>query len=130
MTESNNESLAHLLHKKYGFLVLPSNPTKAHEEEYLRVCQRMGRTDLPFTPAVAVLYERQLSWVTELLIEGAIARTPTGLSLGYRYDFYKARYFHSCIPQEIKIYCQQATRKELLRVLQKFTFLEMEKNND
>lgn len=116
--------LSRILHKKYGFSVFTSNPTLQQMQEYLRVCRLLKRYDLPFTPYVSVVYERQLSTVTSLIIEGSIAHTDLGLSLGYRYDFYKARYIGSEIPQDIKLYCEQVGYKELLHVVSRFRFLE------
>lgn len=118
--------LSRILHETYGFSIFTSSPTLQQLQEYLRVCRLLKRTDLPFTPYVSVLYERQLSSVTSLLIEGAVVRTNQGISLGYRYDYYKARYFGSESPQEIKVYCEQVDRIELLRVIRKFRFLEKE----
>lgn len=115
-----------ILCEKYGFLVFPSSPSEKEKEEYLKVCALLKRDDLPFTPHVPVVYERKLSNVTSLIIEGAVQFTKTGLSLGYRYDFYKARYIGKNYPQDIKVYCKQATRKGLLQKLQNFSFLERE----
>lgn len=122
--------LGRILHERYGFLILPSSPTKQDQEEYERVCRLLDRTDLPFTPSVSVLYERQLSLVTSLVIEGAIVRTETGVSLGYHYDFYKVRHIGSSEPQAIKMYCTKVKRRELLQVIQRFNFLVEGDNKD
>lgn len=116
--------LSRILHEEYGFLVFTSNPTLQQMQEYIRVCRLLKRTDIPFTPYVSVLYERQLSSVTYLIIEGEFTRTSTGLSLGYRYDFYKARYIGSEFPKDIKVYCEHVGYKELLHVVSRFRFLE------
>ncbi|EGP5595296.1 hypothetical protein DUI36_12090 [Enterococcus faecium] len=118
--------LHRILCDKYGFLVFSSSPSEKEKEEYLRVCALLNRDDLPFTPYVPVVYERKLSNITSLIIEGAVRFTDTGLPLGYRYDFYKARYIYKNYPQEIKVYCKQVTRKILLQKLKQFSFLEKE----
>ncbi|HCC6683711.1 TPA: hypothetical protein LIZ25_002647 [Enterococcus faecium] len=116
--------LHRILCDKYGFLMFSSSPSEKEKEEYLKVCELLNRDDLPFTPHVPVVYERKLSNITSLIIEGAVNFTDTGLPLGYRYDFYKARYIGKNYPQEIKVYCKQVTRKRLLQKLKKFSFLE------
>lgn len=121
--------LSRILHDKYGFLVFPCSPSEKERKEYERVCKLLNRHDLPFTPHVPVVFERKLSNITSLIIEGVVGFTDTGLSLGYRYDFYKARYIGTNDPQEIKIYCKQVTRKVLLQKLRKFSFLEREGSN-
>ncbi|OQO64444.1 hypothetical protein BH743_12220 [Enterococcus faecium] len=121
--------LHRILCDKYGFLVFSSSPSEKEKEEYLRVCALLNRDDLPFTPYVPVVYERKLSNITSLIIEGAVRFTDTGLPLGYRYDFYKARYIYKNYPQEIKVYCKQVTRKILLQKLKQFSFLEKEDLN-
>lgn len=121
--------LHRILCDKYGFLMFSSSPSEKEKEEYLKVCELLNREDLPFTPHVPVVYERKLSNITSLFIEGAVNFTDTGLPLGYRYDFYKARYIDKNYPQEIKIYCKQVTRKILLQKLKQFSFLEKEDLN-
>lgn len=116
--------LSRILHEKYGFCVFPGSPTEQDKEQYERVCQLLGRTDLPFTPNVPVLYERSLSRITSLIIEGTLLITGTGLSLSYRYDFYKARYIGSNEPKSIKVYGEQLKRQELLRLVNHFKFLK------
>ncbi|EMF0445286.1 hypothetical protein IHC42_002497 [Enterococcus faecium] len=121
--------LHRILCDKYGFLMFSSSPSEKEKEEYLKVCELLNRADLPFTPHVPVVYERKLSNITSLFIEGAVNFTDTGLPLGYRYDFYKARYIDKNYPQEIKVYCKQVTRKILLQKLKQFSFLEKEDLN-
>ncbi|MGL9782355.1 MULTISPECIES: hypothetical protein [Enterococcus] len=121
--------LHRILCDKYGFLMFSSSPSEKEKEEYLKVCELLNREDLPFTPHVPVVYERKLSNITSLFIEGAVNFTDTGLPLGYRYDFYKACYIDKNYPQEIKIYCKQVTRKILLQKLKQFSFLEKEDLN-
>ncbi|EOW2616387.1 hypothetical protein ACOU9P_002580 [Enterococcus faecium] len=121
--------LHRILCDKYGFLMFSSSPSEKEKEEYLKVCELLNREDLPFTPHVPVVYERKLSNITSLFIKGAVNFTDTGLPLGYRYDFYKARYIDKNYPQEIKVYCKQVTRKILLQKLKQFSFLEKEDLN-
>ncbi|AEJ87166.1 TPA: hypothetical protein ACF0M1_002352 [Enterococcus hirae] len=116
--------LHRILHDEYGFLAFPSSPGEKERKEYERVCKLLNRTDLPFKPYVPVMYERRLSNVTSLMIEGEVKYTDTGISLGYRYDFYKTRYILGSSPQEVKVYCREATRKELLQALKDFKFLK------
>ncbi|MBF0006437.1 hypothetical protein [Enterococcus faecalis] len=116
--------LSRILHEKYGFLVYPSNPSEKEQKEYEKVCSFLHRNDLPYTPYVPVLFERQLSKVTSLIIEGNVLRTKLGTPIGYRYDFYKARYINSSEPRDIKVYGEQLVRQELLSILRHFKFLE------
>lgn len=129
MKRSFSPPLNTILKNTYGFCSFVSSPTPKDREDYLKVCEWTKRNDLPFTPRVPVLYERKLSKTTSLMIEGTVMYSETGLSLGYRYDFYKVRYFGKSEPNDIKIYCQNVSRKELLQRLTKFSFLEKEKEH-
>ncbi|MFB8450033.1 hypothetical protein ACFC3Z_13375 [Enterococcus thailandicus] len=130
MKKAFSPSLSHILCNKYGFSVFSSSPTEKDKAEYKKVCELLKRDDLPFTPRVPVVYERRLSNITSLIIEGACVYSNAGCCLGYRYDFYKVKYIGKETPQEIKTYCNQVERKKLLQVLNHFSFLEKEKVNE
>lgn len=101
--------------RKLGFSCMKSNPTEKQAEEFVQVMIMTGRSDLKFTPYVDLLYEKRLSNVTSLIVEGKAIKN------AYRYCFYKARYYlRSGKPSDIKVYVEGANAVELVRLVENY----------
>lgn len=119
-----SQPLSRILRNDYGFMIYKGSPTEEDKEEYKKVCQLLGRSNIPFTPLVPIYCERKLSFRTSMIIESKIERNSSGARTGVFYDLYKASFFYGNDLHNIKVYVEHATRKELLRCLNRqFQFL-------
>lgn len=101
--------------REQGFTCQLGDPTDEQAEAFVRVMERTGRADLEFKPFVPVLYEKRLSAVTYLIVEG---RAENNI---YKYDFYKARYYlKNGQPTHVKVYGENLGRQQLIRLIENF----------
>lgn len=101
--------------KSKGFTYCTASPTKYDLENYYSVVIRTGRYDLPFTPLLAICFEKRLSLATSLIIEGVPKKSI------YHYDFYKATFFkNDSRASRIKVYGLDLSRRELINEVDRF----------
>ncbi|MCB8504597.1 hypothetical protein [Enterococcus durans] len=110
--------------KPYGFFYMEGSIPFVQAKRFLQIQYQLQRPDLIFRPLREVCYERMLSPYTSLYIEGFERFSTTGKPIGYFYDFYKATYLFSSQPSRLKIYGTKLTQKELLTIIEKFSFLK------
>lgn len=106
-----------LLLKNYGFHCHKSEPTEADYQEYYDVCERLGRTDIAFTPMVSAIYYLPISEFSLLIVEKKIL----GDKIRYaRYDFYKERKMNFSGSDTVKIYAENMKYMQAFYYLQRY----------
>lgn len=110
--------------KPYGFFYLEGGITRQSVQQFIIAQKLLKEKELHFQPKCEVCYERMLSKVTSLYIEGFERFDQKGNALGYRYDFYKATYLFGSKPTRLKVYGTHLTQSELLHLVQGFSFLK------
>jgi hypothetical protein len=96
--------------KEKGFMCYVSNPCEEDYSFFLDLQKRTGNKKMKFTPYTPICYEKQLSQITSLIIEGVPKKNV------YYYDFYKITFYPAYSQgSNIKIYGQKMTRNQLMR---------------
>lgn len=99
--------------KEKGFMCYVSSPSKEEYEKFCELQKKTGNKNMKFKPFVPVCYEKQLTRITSLIIEGWAEKNV------YYYDFYKITFFPKRSEgSNIKIYGRRMTRYQLLRCVE------------
>lgn len=101
--------------KKRGFMCYVSSPSDQDAEGFMKILVKTGNQNLKFKPYVPVCYEKKLSAITSLIIEGSSKKSI------YFYDFYKATFFKKDNrAARIKLYGSSLRRNELITEVNKY----------
>lgn len=107
----------HVLLKSYGFQCHKSEPTEDDYENYYEICQRLGRTDIEFTPMLQSVYTLPISEFSTLFVEKKIV----GNKIRYtRYDFYKERKLDYSGSNTVKVYAENMKYMQAFYCLQRY----------